>query len=343
MSLKQLLIDHGPAAVVIGAIVEGDMTLILSGVVAHLGIFPLPVAIAAGAAGCLIGDCAWFWVGRWRGTWFRAGALYRRVGRRIEGLARRFGVWQLLLSRFVYGTKNASMVFWGLQGLSFGRFIAVDAVGISLGTVVFAGLGYLVSGSAEVLLGRVRRLELWLLGAVVAGVVIVYLVHRLTKRELHLQNEEEDAESLKVSSLASAPSSGDFSRMDPDLLLAELLAGKTAALARAISVVENARPGFEQLLAKVHRSVGRARRIGLTGPPGAGKSTLMERLVAAYRAEGPACGRHRGRSHQPVHRRRPSRRPHPHGIHRPRRGGLHPLHGEPRLAGRARDLHARSL
>jgi GTPase len=74
--------------------------------------------------------------------------------------------------------------------------------------------------------------------------------------------------------------------MDSDLLLAELLAGKTAALARAISVVENARPGFERLLARVHRSVGRARRIGLTGPPGAGKSTLMERLVGAYRASG---------------------------------------------------------
>ncbi len=74
--------------------------------------------------------------------------------------------------------------------------------------------------------------------------------------------------------------------MDSDLLLAELLAGRTAALARAISVVENARPGFEQLLAKVHRSIGRARRIGITGPPGAGKSTLMERLVSAYRTAG---------------------------------------------------------
>ncbi len=78
--------------------------------------------------------------------------------------------------------------------------------------------------------------------------------------------------------------------MDPDLLLADLLAGKTAALARAISVVENGRPGFERLLAEVHRSLGRARRIGITGPPGAGKSTLLERLVAAYRAAGLRVG-----------------------------------------------------
>jgi LAO/AO transport system kinase len=74
--------------------------------------------------------------------------------------------------------------------------------------------------------------------------------------------------------------------MDPDLLLAGLRAGHTAALARAISVVENGRPGFERLLAEVHRSVGRARRIGITGPPGAGKSTLVERMVTAIRQAG---------------------------------------------------------
>jgi LAO/AO transport system kinase len=74
--------------------------------------------------------------------------------------------------------------------------------------------------------------------------------------------------------------------MSSDRLLGDLLAGRTAAVARAISEVENARPGFERLLAGVHPHVGRARRIGLTGPPGAGKSTLVERLVAAYRASG---------------------------------------------------------
>jgi len=56
------------------------------------------------------------------------------------------------------------------------------------------------------------------------------------------------------------------------------------SLARAISLVENGRNGYEELLSALHPTVGRAHRIGITGPPGAGKSTLIERLVQAYRA-----------------------------------------------------------
>jgi LAO/AO transport system kinase len=78
--------------------------------------------------------------------------------------------------------------------------------------------------------------------------------------------------------------------MDLDLLISELVTGKTAALARAISVVENMRPGFERLLGEIHPTLGRARRIGITGPPGAGKSTLVERLVGSYRSQGLKVG-----------------------------------------------------
>ena len=66
-------------------------------------------------------------------------------------------------------------------------------------------------------------------------------------------------------------------------LLERFRAGKRAALARAISLVEDARPGFEALLHELHPAMGRAQRIGLTGPPGAGKSTLTSRLAQAYR------------------------------------------------------------
>jgi LAO/AO transport system kinase len=69
-------------------------------------------------------------------------------------------------------------------------------------------------------------------------------------------------------------------------LLAALDAHQVPALARAISVVENRRPGADELLSALHGRIGRAHRIGITGPPGAGKSTLTERLIQHYRRRG---------------------------------------------------------
>jgi LAO/AO transport system kinase len=75
-----------------------------------------------------------------------------------------------------------------------------------------------------------------------------------------------------------------------ETLLTQFDAGKIAALARAVSIVENRRAGADALLAALHQKLGRARRIGITGPPGAGKSTLTTELAAAYRAAGLTVG-----------------------------------------------------
>ncbi len=75
-----------------------------------------------------------------------------------------------------------------------------------------------------------------------------------------------------------------------EALLADFVAGRKAALARAVSIVENHREGHEQWLAACHPLLGRARRVGITGPPGAGKSTLTTLLAETYLAAGMSVG-----------------------------------------------------
>jgi LAO/AO transport system kinase len=76
-----------------------------------------------------------------------------------------------------------------------------------------------------------------------------------------------------------------------DASLAERVrAGDTRALARAISLVEDGAAAGDDLLASLFPSTGRAWTIGVTGPPGAGKSTLVDQLVRQLRARYETAG-----------------------------------------------------
>jgi LAO/AO transport system kinase len=66
--------------------------------------------------------------------------------------------------------------------------------------------------------------------------------------------------------------------------------GDARSLARAISAVENRSPGWSELLKALFPYSGKARVLGLTGAPGAGKSTLVDQLAKHYRKENQSVG-----------------------------------------------------
>ena len=73
-------------------------------------------------------------------------------------------------------------------------------------------------------------------------------------------------------------------------LLPPLLEGRPRALARAITWMENGHPGARELMARVWPHLGRATVVGITGSPGAGKSTLTDQLARVLLAEGKKVG-----------------------------------------------------
>jgi LAO/AO transport system kinase len=90
-----------------------------------------------------------------------------------------------------------------------------------------------------------------------------------------------------MATLASTPATR---REEAENLVARLRGGDVRALARAISLVENDAPAAASVLSACFPYTGQALRIGLTGAPGSGKSTLVDRLAGHYRAQKQTVG-----------------------------------------------------
>lgn len=179
--MEAFLTQYGLIAVFLCALIENDITFVLAGVVCDLGIIHPAPALLAGVFGTLVHDSVWFAVGHRGSDTIRQSRLYQRFGPLIERLAQRFGPWQLAFSRLFYGTRNPSLLFWGVQRMAVPKFLALETLAVSLWGGFLLGAGYFLSDRAMVLVGKVKTIEHWLLGGLVIA-LLSYLFGRLFTR-----------------------------------------------------------------------------------------------------------------------------------------------------------------
>lgn len=180
--MQVFLIRYGLLAVFLAAAVEADIVPVLTGVVAHAGYVNPGLALFAVSAGAFTGDCAWFCAGRCYSKRIKSRFDYRRAGQMAEDLINRLGLWGIPASHVVYGTRIATMIFWGARRLSTAKFALVDALGCVGFTFLLFMLGFWFSASASQIVGGVKRVELLMLLAVIITVLIFQLTREPLRR-----------------------------------------------------------------------------------------------------------------------------------------------------------------
>jgi membrane protein DedA with SNARE-associated domain len=195
--VNDLLGQYGVYAVFILVMLEGDITLLLAGVLAHSGFFGpysfAQVLIWGTIGGCASDNLAYF-MGRGFCEGVREFRFYKAAKPRLERLTNKFGALSIFLSKYIYGLRWAACVFYGVGHLPYLRFLLLSFASCFMWVFVLAGAGYFFSGAVMSLIGDFQRLGKVLLVIVLLGILGFYLAERFW---ISRKVEEADPERLQ--------------------------------------------------------------------------------------------------------------------------------------------------
>jgi membrane protein DedA with SNARE-associated domain len=195
--LSHLIELYGMYGVFVLVMIEGDLTLLLAGVLAHTGFFDEGLFKGYGFAkvilwGTMAGfasDNLAYGAGRLFSETVRDFRFYRHAQPRLERMTNRFGTLSIFISKYVYGLRWASCTFYGIARMRYPRFVPLSLGSCFLWVLLLSGVGYFFSSAVMGLIGDFRHVGKILLGILIGGIVIVYLVKRrwVSKRVEEIQ------------------------------------------------------------------------------------------------------------------------------------------------------------
>ncbi|MGE3468015.1 MAG: DedA family protein [Pyrinomonadaceae bacterium] len=177
----ELVAEWGIFAVFALCTVEGDITLLLSGVLAHTGFFGpysfLKVFIF-GTLGGVVGDSIGYGIGRIFNANAKDYRFYQVAQPRVEKLIEKFGGFAIIISKYVYGIRVAVCLSYGVSKMPFLRFLGLSAISCSLWVLLLSCVGYFFSGAITSMIGDYQRVGIALFMVVMVGVIVFYVLER---------------------------------------------------------------------------------------------------------------------------------------------------------------------
>jgi membrane protein DedA with SNARE-associated domain len=182
MLIEDLIRQYGLWAVFIGVMIEGDLTLLFAGVLAHYGLFSFSEALITSTLGGFVGDSISYLIGYSGKERIKNSNFYRRAQPQLERLCARFGIYSIFLVKYVYGLRTASAIFFGFAHMRFlRRFGPLTLLSCAAWALILIGLGFSFSGAIGVIIGRVKRVGIVVLvgvGIACAIALALYLIER---------------------------------------------------------------------------------------------------------------------------------------------------------------------
>lgn len=187
--------DHqlvGYFIVFLGVLIEGEFTLIITGILAHIGAFSFAeaylVAIAGGLSKTLLG----YRIGRFLRRKYAHSRFFRFVVRKVRALLPKFKekpFWSVFISKFIFGLNNLVLVYSGFTKVRRTTYFKAEVVSTAIWAFLALGLGYIFSVAALNISHNIRKFMLLLLLFLVAFIILRRILHFVielaeTKKEI---------------------------------------------------------------------------------------------------------------------------------------------------------------
>ncbi len=193
--MEHWITAYGYWVVLLGTILEGETIVLIAGYLAHQTYLSLPVVIGMAATGAIIGDHAYFLLGKWKGEQFlQRHPGWRRRGARVLARLEQHQIKVMLGFRYLYGLRTITPFMMGMTGVSLLRFSLFNVSGSVVWAVVISVLGYAFGRGVATVFERAHRYEAWILGLMIGGACLLWLYHKLKSARTDVDLDDDKGE-----------------------------------------------------------------------------------------------------------------------------------------------------